>query len=57
MIEIGTLVRSVDDGVIGVITNWLHVGDPKPEMAWLYNITWADNAKSMSYADEFEVME
>ena len=57
MIEIGSLVRSVDDGCVGIIT-WCD--DPNNTLfpsERVYKIAWADNQKGLHYADEFEVVE
>ena len=57
MITLGTLLRSLDDGCIGIVT-WCD--DPKnlllpPER--VYKVVWVDDLKSLHYAEEFEVIE
>ena len=57
MIALGTLVRSVDDGCFGIIT-WCD--DPRNEHASdqrIYKVVWADDLRSLHYAEEFEVIE
>ena len=54
MIELGTLVRSVDDGCIGIVT-WCD--DPNNDLVpseRVYKVVWADDLKSLHYAEEFE---
>lgn len=56
MIELGTLVRSVDDGCFGIIT-WCD--DPKNQLLpyeRVYKVAWGDGLKALHYADEFEVI-
>ena len=56
MIEIGTLIRSVDDGEIGIIT-WCD--DPNNDLLpseRVYKVVWADELKSLHYTGEFEVI-
>ena len=57
MIALGTLVRSVDDGCVGSIT-WCD--DPSNDLdpsERLYKVAWADDVRSLHYAEEFEVIE
>lgn len=57
MITLGSLVRSVDDGCVGIIT-WCD--DPNNDLLpyeRVYKVAWADSQKSLHYADEFEVVE
>ena len=57
MIEIASLVRSVDDGCIGIVT-WCD--DPNNDLhpfERVYNVAWADGMRTLHYADEFEVIE
>ena len=56
MLVLGTLVRSVDDGCVGIIT-WCD--DPNLDCAFderVYKVAWADSQKSLHYAAEFEVI-
>lgn len=56
MIEIGALVRSVDDGCVGIVT-WCD--DPNNDLLpseRVYKVVWADDLKSLHYAEEFEVI-
>ena len=57
MIALGTLVRSLDDGCFGIIT-WCD--DPHSDLIpdqRIYKVVWADNLRSLHYAEEFEVIE
>lgn len=57
MIEIGTLVRSLDDGCVGILT-WCD--DPNNDLLpseRVYKIAWADGNVWLHFDDEFEVME
>ena len=54
MIELGTLVISVDDGVMGIIT-W--VDDNPYDEPLIYQVTWVDGLKGLHTTDEFEVIE
>jgi hypothetical protein len=54
MIELGTLVLSVDDGVMGIIT-W--VDDNPYDEPLIYQVTWVDGLKGLHTTDEFEVIE
>ena len=57
MIEIGTLVRSLDDGCVGILT-WCD--DPNNDLLpseRVYKIAWADGNVWSHCDDEFEVME
>ncbi len=56
MIPTGALVKSVDDGELGVIIEMVHTGDSDPVFAWLYTIHWIDEYKGTHYIDEFEVI-
>ena len=56
MIEIGTLIRSLDDGCVGIIT-WCD--DPKndlPPSDRIYKVAWADGNVWLHCDDEFEVL-
>ena len=56
MLELGTLVRSLDDGCVGIIT-WCD--DPKKALLpseRIYRVVWADDQKSLHYDEEFEVL-
>ena len=56
MIEIGTLIRSLDDGCVGIIT-WC--ADPKndlPPSDRIYKVAWADGNVWLHCDDEFEVL-
>jgi hypothetical protein len=56
MIALGTLVRSLDDGCIGIVT-WCD--DPNNDLdpsERAYRVAWADDLKSLHYAEEFEVI-
>ena len=53
MIALGTLVRSVDDGMVGIVT-W--VDDNPDEDPMIYQITWGDGLKGLHTDDEFEVI-
>ena len=56
MIELGTLVRSVDDGCIGIVT-WCD--DPNNDLVpsdRVYKVAWADGLQTLHYADEVEIM-
>ena len=55
MITLGTLVVSVCDGVIGIVTWVPDESDPQPADR-VYQVTWADWEKSLCYDDEFEVL-
>ena len=52
MIQLGTLVRSVDDGMVGIVT-WVDEGLDEP---LIYQITWGDGLKGLHSTDEFEVI-
>ena len=57
MITLGTLVRSVDDGCVGIVT-WCD--DPNNDLLpseRVYKVAWADSVKALHYAEEFEVIE
>ena len=56
MITLGTLVVSVCDGCIGIVTWVPDESDPQPADR-VYQVTWADWEKSLCYDDEFEVIE
>lgn len=53
MIQLGTLVRSVDDGCIGIVT-W--VDDNPYDEPIIYQITWADGVKALHTHDEIDVV-
>ena len=53
MIQLGTLVRSVDDGVVGIVT-W--VDDNPYDEPLIYQITWVDGLKGLHVTEEFEVL-
>ena len=53
MIKLGTLVRSVDDGVLGIVT-W--VDDNLNADPIIYQITWVDGLKGLHVTEEFEVL-
>ena len=55
MITLGTLVVSVCDGVIGIVTWVPDESDPQPADR-VYQVIWADWEKSLCYDDEFEVL-
>lgn len=56
MIPTGTLVKSSDDGELGIIIKKMYTGDSDPTFAWLYTIRWVDDYKGTHYIDEFEVI-
>jgi len=63
MIEIGTLVRSIEDGELGIVmrsykTEVSHGPENEGllEFRMLYRIIWADTHKGMHYEEEFEVI-
>ena len=63
MIEIGSLVRSVDDGELGIVvcSYETHVSrgpenEGLSELRMLYRIIWADTHKGVHYEEEFEVI-
>jgi hypothetical protein len=56
MIEIGSLVRSTDDGCVGIIT-WCD--DPNNDLLpseRIYKVAWADHRNFLHCDDEFEVL-
>ena len=56
MIALGTLVRSVDDGCIGIVT-WCD--DPNNDLVpseRVYKIAWADGIKALHTDDEIEAL-
>ena len=53
MIQLGALVRSVDDGMVGIVT-W--VDDNPYDEPLIYQITWGDGLKGLHSTDEFEVI-
>ena len=56
VIELGTLVRSVDDGCLGIVT-WCD--DPNNQLLPIdrvYQVTWADSLRVLHYSVEFEVI-
>lgn len=55
MIELGTLVRSVDDGCVGIIT-WSNFHVDLLPSERIYKVAWSDNLRSLHYAEEFEVL-
>jgi len=63
MIEIGSLVRSIDDGTIGIVVRSYKTEvsrDPEneglSELRMLYRIIWADAHKGIHYEEELEVI-
>lgn len=52
-IELGNLVRSVDDGVVGIVT-W--VDDALDADPVIYQIVWGDGLKGLHVTDDFEVI-
>ena len=53
MIQLGTLVCSVDDGMVGIVT-W--VDDNLDADPIIYQITWGDGMKGLHVIEEFEVL-
>ena len=53
MIELGALVRSVDDGELGII---MWVDDIAQEPPFIYQIAWMDGLTGLHPTDEFEVI-
>ena len=57
MIELGTLVMSLDDGCVGIIT-WCDNPNNALDCSGkrIYKVAWSDNLRSLHYAEEFEVI-
>ena len=56
MIELGTLVRSVDDGCVGIVTLCHDIFNDLLPSERIYKVVWADNLRSLHYAEEIEVI-
>jgi len=53
MIELGTLIRSVDDGELGIIMLVDNIDQGSP---FIYQIAWMDGLTGLHLESEFEVI-